>query len=90
MATLQDSSAAGTDPVKGLLGLNGLEIFEIQNSRQVQGATFPLGIAAKAGHDFSDIGSAVNTIDKLAEKGVFDELLRQRRVYLKNEKDTVG
>lgn len=56
-----------------------IETFTIPGSRTVHGKTFPLGIRPKDDQQFQTTESAVEYLKGLAETGVFDQLLSQRK-----------
>ncbi|CAK7218987.1 hypothetical protein SCUCBS95973_003668 [Sporothrix curviconia] len=59
-----------------------IETFDVPGARVVHGKAFPLGIRVKEGQAFSDIDAAVAHIDRLAEQGTLDDLLRDHGTIL--------
>lgn len=55
-----------------------LEAFYIPKARIVHGNAFPLGIRVKQDAAFEDIDAAVQAIELLTDKGVFNQILTNR------------
>lgn len=59
-----------------------LEFFSIPQAREVHGNAFPLGILVNQGEQFPDVDAAARHIEGLADKGVFNQLLANRKNYI--------
>jgi hypothetical protein len=71
--------ATATNSSESLQLGSKIETFAIPGSRTVHGKTFPLGIRPKDDQQFQTVESAVDYLKELAETGVFDQPLSQRK-----------
>jgi hypothetical protein len=59
-----------------------LEIFNIPESRVIDGKAFPLGVAPTFNDTLTNVDDVVKHIKTLADQGVFDALLSSRKGFL--------
>jgi hypothetical protein len=77
--TMATTTATTTSSSETLQLGSKIETFAVPGSRTVHGKTFPLGIRPKDDQQFQTVESAVEYLKGLAETGVFDRLLSQRK-----------